>query len=139
MNKERLIYILENLAKYNDCMATPLKNIKDFKKMQRKYNWIVLDNYMEKRNQVIAVLQKLGFQQEKGTSGTYWRYFEHLNLTVRFNIWESYNKYYDCTACYASYTIFDGWVEQKTLRPGDVFYENGIMKTMTRNGVWTGD
>jgi len=139
MTKERLIYILQNLKRYNDCMTTPLKNVEEFKKMQRKYNWIVLNNYKEKRNQVIAVLQKLGFQKEGGTQGTYWRYFKHLNLTVRFQIGESINNYYDCISCYANYQIFEGEVEQITLRPGDVFYENGIMKRMTRNGVWTGD
>lgn len=141
MTKERLIYILKNLVKYNDCITRPLKNVWDFNERQRKYNWIVLDNYMEKKDQVLAVLQKLGFQEgrREGEIQYYWRYFKHLNLTVRFGIGEIYDNYYDCISCYATYNIIEGKVKQRSPRPGDVFYENGIMKVMTKNGVWTGD
>lgn len=139
ITEERLKEILDNLKRYDDCWTKPTKNLKTFKEMQRKYNWIVLDDYKEKKDQVIHILERLGFKPEIGRQDIYWRYFPHLDLTVNFTLGEWYNNSYNCIACRASYQMIKGKVEQRSPRVGDRYYENGIMKTVTRAGVWTGD
>lgn len=138
MKLERIKYILDNCSKFDKAGSKATKNIKLFEKKVKEYRWVVCD-LLAKEREIKVLLEKMGFEEENGMRGAWWLYHEESNKTIKVSIAKWFNDYYGRYAGQFSYYVTDGKQTFHTLRDGETFYENGMMKTWTRRGVYTGD
>jgi len=135
---ERIKEVLDNCKKYDKCSTKATKNVKMHEKKARENAWVTC-NVDEKKAKIEAVLTKMGFTKENGLNGTYWLFHEESDITIKVVLGGWWNDYYGNYSAQYNHYFMKGKQEFHTIRNGEYFYENGIMKKMTSRGVYTGD
>lgn len=133
--------ILNNCKKFNNCWGEVKKKHSVWKRIGKEYGWFQVSDkeFAERENKIIRLLEKIGFKQE--VFGTYISQpMEEDGRTVYYKVytgsWKN-NSYGTRCGEFRWEKHYDEY--PRTIRVGEIFYENGMMKTMTARGVWTGD
>lgn len=130
--------ILEYCKKFSKMATKPEKHIEAYHKNAKKQGWIPEENIITTKEKVVKLVEKAGFEREIGTNN-WWLYDEKENVTYKVTIGIWLNGYYDNAFGVFDYGKLEGEHEQYTHRIGDVWFENGQWKSLTRYGVYTGD
>lgn len=141
MTKMTIEEILNHCEKFDGCSTKPRMNQKTFWDKAKKGNWLVVDSISEKEKKIIELLKKIGFEQEAPDLPNTFisKPIKDGDKTVYYKaiIGTWFNDYYNNICGQFSWSKSEEY--PRTVRIGETFRENGVLKTKTRHGTWTGD
>lgn len=130
--------ILEYCKKFGKMASKPEKHVQTFYEKANEKGWVHHENISTAKEKIIKLIEKAGFKKENGIN-CWWLYDEHENVTYKVTVGIWFNDYYDNAFGQFDYYKMEGKENQHTRRIGEVWFEDGQWKSLTRYGVYTGD